>query len=175
VRQVQERRAEHEALTEAPGGPAVARGRTLVLAAVAAVVVALDQLTKWWAVEALDDRTIDLVWTLRLNLTLNEGAAFGLGGSGLGPVIGVLAVVVVAALVRAGRVEASPVVHVALGMVAGGAVGNLLDRAFRTDPGDGFMGGAVVDFIDLQWWPIFNVADVALVCGVILLFVKAPR
>jgi signal peptidase II len=64
-------------------------------------------------------------------------------------------------------------VQVALGLIAGGALGNLADRAFRA--GDGFMGGAVIDFIDVQWWPVWNVADMALVFGVILLFVRAPR
>jgi len=171
VRQLQEPGAEHAALTQPSTGRQ--RGVSPLLAVAAAAVVAVDQLTKWWAVETLDDRSIDLVWTLRLNLTLNDGAAFGLGGSGLGPVIGVLAVVVVVVLVRAGRLEANRTVHVALGLVAGGALGNLVDRAFRA--GDGFMGGAVVDFIDLQWWPIFNVADMALVCGVIVLFLRAPR
>ena len=58
---------------------------------------------------------------------------------------------------------------VAAGLVAGGALGNLGDRAFRGD--DGFLHGAVVDFIDLQWWPIFNVADSAIVVGGILLVV----
>ena len=171
MRQLQEPGTEHAALTEPSTGRR--RGASPLLAVVAAAVVAVDQLTKWWAVETLDERNIDLVWTLRLNLTLNDGAAFGLGGSGLGPVIGVLAVVVVVALVRAGRLEANRTVHIALGLVAGGALGNLVDRAFR--PGDGFMGGAVVDFVDLQWWPIFNVADMALVCGVIVLFLRAPR
>ena len=47
-------------------------------------------------------------------------------------------------------------------------MGNLIDRAFRA--GDGFLGGAVVDFIDLQWWPVFNVADAAIVVGALLLF-----
>jgi len=166
MRQVQERRAEHAALRE------LRRGISPLLAIVAAGVVAVDQLTKWWALNALDDRTIDLVWTLRLNLTLNRGAAFGLGTS-LGPIIGVAGVIIVIALVRAGRMEANLAVHVALGMVAGGALGNLSDRAFRS--GHGFMGGAVVDFVDLQWWPVFNVADAALVCGVILLLLRAPR
>ena len=63
--------------------------------------------------------------------------------------------------------------HAGLGLVAGGALGNLGDRAFRS--GDGFMGGAVVDFVDLQWWPVFNVADMALVCGVVLLLLWTPR
>ena len=143
-----------------------------MLAATAAAVVAVDQLTKWWAVNALDDRTIDLVWTLRLNLTLNQGGSFGLG-SGLGPVIAVVAAAVVVVLVRAGVMAASPAVAVAVGMMVGGAVGNLLDRAFRA--GDGFLGGAVVDFVDLQWWPIFNVADSAIFVGVAVLVLFGPR
>jgi signal peptidase II len=57
---------------------------------------------------------------------------------------------------------------VAIGLVAGGALGNLIDRAFRA--GDGFLGGGVVDFIDLQWWPVFNLADAAIVLGALLLF-----
>jgi signal peptidase II len=166
VRQVQERRVEHSPLT------APRRGVSPLLALIAGAVLAVDQLTKWWAVETLDDRTIDLVWTLRLNLTFNRGAAFGFGTQ-LGPVIGVVAIVVVVLLVRAGRLDATLPVHVALGLVAGGALGNLADRAFRA--GDGFMGGAVIDFVDLQWWPVFNVADMALVAGVVLLFLRAPR
>ena len=50
---------------------------------------------------------------------------------------------------------------VALGLIVGGALGNLVDRAFRGDAG--FLQGAVVDFIDVQWWPVFNVADMAVV------------
>ena len=57
---------------------------------------------------------------------------------------------------------------VALGLVVGGAFGNLIDRASRE--GDGFLGGGVVDFVDLQWWPVFNVADSAIVVGALLLF-----
>ena len=52
---------------------------------------------------------------------------------------------------------------VGIGLVIGGAIGNVLDRLFRA--GDGFLGGAVVDFIDLQWWPVFNVADMAITVG----------
>ena len=55
---------------------------------------------------------------------------------------------------------------VAQGCIFGGATGNVLDRVFR---GDGFMRGAVVDFIDLRWWPVFNVADIGIVCGAIAL------
>jgi signal peptidase II len=85
----------------------------------------------------------------------------------LGPLIGIFAVVVVVLLVRFGRTVVSPVGTVALGLVLGGAVGNLVDRLLRD--GSGFLHGAVVDFIDLHWWPIFNVADSAIVVGGLLL------
>ncbi len=62
---------------------------------------------------------------------------------------------------------------VAAGLIAGGAVGNLLDRAFRGD--QGFLHGGVVDFIDLQWWPVFNVADACVVVGALLLVVASFR
>ena len=113
-------------------------------------VLLLDQLTKWWAVANLDSgRMIDLVWTLRLRTVFNTGAAFS-QGEGLGPIFAVLILAVVALLVR-------------LGAKADDPFGNLADRAFRA--GDGFFGGAVVDFIDFQWWPVFNVADSAIVVG----------
>ena len=74
---------------------------------IAAAVVVLDQLTKWWALERLsDDRIIDVVWTLRFNLVRNPGAAFSTG-RGLGPVLGVLAVVMVVVLMRVGRMASS--------------------------------------------------------------------
>jgi signal peptidase II len=145
-----------------------ARARWPLLLGVAATVLALDQLTKAWAVEALDDgRVIDLVGSLRLRLVVNYGAAFSLS-DGRGPLISLLALAVVGVLLHTGRRTARPAMAVALGMVVGGAFGNLTDRAFRA--GDGLLGGGVVDFVDLQWWPVFNVADAAVVVGAILLF-----
>ncbi len=76
-------------------------------------------------------------------------------------------------LLLSGRSATRPIVAVATGLVVGGAIGNLLDRALRE--GDGFLGGGVVDFIDLQWWPIFNVADSAIVVGAVLLFLSQLR
>ena len=61
---------------------------------------------------------------------------------------------------------------VAVGLVIGGSIGNVLDRLFR---GEGWLRGQVVDFIDLQWWPIFNVADMAIVVGGVLLVVSTLR
>jgi signal peptidase II len=149
-----------------------ARPRWTLLAGIAAGVLTLDQLTKWWAVNALDDRIIDLVGSLRLRLTYNYGAAFSIS-QGRGALISVLAIVVVGVLVFSGRQATRPLPAVALGMVLGGAIGNLTDRAFRE--GDGILGGGVVDFIDLQWWPIFNVADSAVVCGALLLVAASWR
>ncbi len=143
------------------------RARWSLLLGVAAAVLAADQLTKWWAVETLDTRTIDVVWTLRLHLTINYGSAFSLA-RGRGAVISLLALVVVAVLLRSGRYATRPGTAVAIGLVFGGALGNLIDRAFRE--GDGLLGGGVVDFIDLQWWPVFNIADAAIVVGALLLF-----
>ena len=142
------------------------RTTTALLLGVAAAVLALDQLTKWLAVRTLDDRTIDLFWTVRLNLTFNRGGSFGLGQS-FGPFIALGGVVVVLLLMNAGRLAPSRGVTVAIGLLLGGALGNLSDRVFRA--GEGLLGGAVIDFVDFQWWPIFNVADTAIVIGGILL------
>jgi signal peptidase II len=139
---------------------------------VAAVVVAADQLAKTWALRVLADRTIDLVGSLRLRLVFNTGSAFSIG-SGLGPVLVVVGVVIVAVLLRASRDLDSTPALVGLGLVLGGAVGNLLDRIVRG--GDGLFNGAVVDFVDLQWWPVFNVADMAICAGVAVLAVTLGR
>jgi signal peptidase II len=63
----------------------------------------------------------------------------------------------------------SATLAVALGLVLGGAVGNLADRLVRGN------GGAVIDFIDFQWWPVFNLADVAISCGAVLLVLRSLR
>lgn len=135
--------------------------------AVAAVLVVIDQISKHWAVTSLaDGRIIELVGTLQLRLAFNTGMSFGLG-AGWGPLIAPLAaLVVVGLLLMVGRIP-NRLGLLAVGLVMGGAIGNLIDRVFRA--GDGFLGGGVVDFIDLQWWPVFNVADMAIVVGAILL------
>lgn len=134
--------------------------------AVAALVIVLDQLTKHWALGALDGgRTIDLFWTLRFNLAFNTGMAFSRGG-GFGPVIGVVALVVVVVIVLSLGNTSSRLGALAAGLLIGGAVGNIIDRLFRDE---GWFRGAVVDFIDLQWFPIFNVADIGVTVGGVLL------
>lgn len=142
------------------------------MAAVAVAVLVVDQLTKWWALENLADRSIDLVWTLRLNLVFNRGASFSMG-DGFGPLIGIVALGVVGILLWTGRTMSSLWGSIALGLVLGGALGNLTDRALRST--DGFMGGAVIDFIDFRWYPVFNVADAGVVVGALLLLLVSYR
>jgi signal peptidase II len=139
--------------------------------AVATAVVLVDQLTKAWALDALDGgRVIEVVWTLRFNLAFNSGMAFS-QAQGAGPILGVIALgVIVVLLVSVGR-TGSRLSAVATGLVIGGAIGNVADRLFRS--GGGFLRGEVVDFIDLQWWPVFNVADIAITVGGILLIGSA--
>lgn len=148
------------------------RAHRLAIALVALAVIIVDQLTKWWALETLATRTIDVVWTLRFNLAFNTGTAFSLGG-GYGSIIAVLALGVVGYLIWQGRQVASWLGAVSVGLIVGGALGNLIDRVFRGD--GGFLSGAVVDFIDLQWWPIFNIADAAIVVGGLLLVLQTLR
>ena len=142
--------------------PRRAAGRRLLVAGlVAAGVLALDQLTKTWAVHRLAHGPIHLVWKLDLELTYNSGSAFSLA-QGWAPVLAVLAVVVVLLLLRVVPRASSTVLAVALGLVMGGALGNLADRVVRSDH------GAVIDFVALHFWPTFNVADASIVVGGIL-------
>jgi signal peptidase II len=147
--------------------PARARWAPIALA-----VVVADQLTKWWAVERLSGhRTIDVFWTLRFNLTYNTGMSFG-QGRGLGPIIGVVALVVIVALLLGLQRGTSALGTVAVGAIIGGALGNLIDRTFREPY---WFRGGVVDFIDFQWFPIFNVADMGITVGGAALLLSAWR
>lgn len=162
---------EHGART-AIGAPGTVRRQTGVLVATSLVVLVVDQLSKSWAVSALGDRDIDLIGSLRLHLERNSGAAFSLN-RGRGGLVALLAIAVVLVIVWVGRSVQTRPGGLAVGLVLGGALGNLGDRVFRD--GSGFLGGAVVDFIDLQWWPVFNIADIAIVLGGVLLVVVSTR
>ena len=146
--------------------------RWCIVAGVAVAVLAIDQMSKSWALERLSGgEIIDVIWTLRFNLAFNTGMAFS-KGSGSGAIIGVVVIVIVGVLLFVARTMRSRVQLVLVGLIIGGAVGNLLDRLFRAPlagESGGFMRGAVVDFIDVQWWPIWNVADMAVVVGAIAL------
>jgi signal peptidase II len=137
-----------------------------------AFIVAADQATKHWALNRLSNgRTIDLVGSLRFNLAFNKGMAFS-QATGAGPIIGALAFVVIIVIVLWLRRNAQGLAGVAAGLIVGGATGNLIDRLLR---GDAWLRGAVVDFIDLQWWPIFNIADAAISTGAVLMIVASVR
>jgi signal peptidase II len=138
-------------------------------AGLAFLIVLVDQVTKTWAVNALDDgRIIHVIWTLQFALGFNSGMAFS-QGEGLGPVIGVIALIAVVVLLISLRRTGSTMSSIGVALVCGGAAGNVVDRLFR---GDGWLHGAVVDFIDLQWWPVFNIADAAITVGAVLLLVS---
>jgi signal peptidase II len=132
----------------------------VVAGSVEVVVVAVDQVTKSWAVRRLSSGDIHVWWKLDFQLTYNSGASFGLA-RGWAPVIGGVAVTIVVLLLASVRHVRSDALTVALGLVVGGALGNLSDRIFRGHH------GAVVDFIALHFWPTFNVADSCIVVGAI--------
>ncbi len=142
----------------------VLRTRRLALAVGAAVLV-VDQLVKWWVVATLPGEPIVLIdGFLQLRYVANFGAAFSmLDGSGsLIALIAIAAAVFI--FVVAVKVNNTGET-IALGLVLGGALGNLADRIFR---GDGFLDGGVVDFVDFSFFPAFNVADSAITIGAIL-------
>jgi len=153
-----------------PDRPSGAR-RLLVAVAVVAMVVAVDQLTKWWALTRLSTGPIHVIGTLDLELQRNSGSAFSqLRGQGLLLVL-VAAVLVGVLLVMVWRAPTTGRAAT-LGLILGGALGNLSDRLFRDDH------GAVVDFVALHFWPTFNVADAVIVvgCGLLLVsLIRGPR
>lgn len=139
---------------------------------IAAGVVAADQLTKAWASSSLADGPVILVpGVLALQLNTNTGAAFGFFRGG-GSIIGIAAIVAVVAILRLSAESVSTLEVTGLGLVLGGAIGNLADRVVR---GDGLLDGAVVDWIQLPNFPTFNVADAAITIGAGLLIVGALR
>lgn len=144
----------------------------LAAAGIGAGVVLVDQLTKAWARSALDGSAVDVIpGFLRLALAENSGAAFGLFRGG-GEIIAVLAVVAVGVIFFAFRTVDRWWDLLGLGLVLGGAVGNLIDRLTR---GEGLLDGRVTDWIDLWFIPNFNVADAAISIGVALLLLGALR
>jgi signal peptidase II len=157
------------------GGAAApaARRRVGVLAAVAAVAYVLDLATKTWVVEWLEGREpVEVLgeW-LRFEAVRNPGAAFGVGEA-LTVVFTCIAAAVIVVIVRLARKLYSAPWAVALGLLLGGALGNLTDRLFRAP---GVLEGHVVDFIAPKYFAVFNVADSAIVCGGILIVLLSFR
>ena len=162
---------------QAAGGAAVdpgvrRRGRLPLLLAVAGGVLALDLVSKLVAVRELADRDpiVLLGGVLTLRLVRNPGAAFGMA-QGMTVVLTAIAAVVVVVILRMARRLDSARWAVALGLVLGGATGNLVDRLFRA-PAPG--RGHVVDFLELPRWPVFNLADSAIVlAGLLMVYLSA--
>ena len=142
------------------------RSSTLVLAA---LVAALDQATKWFILLGVMNppRVIEVTPFFNLVLAYNTGIAFSMGATGTRTssyLFGALAVAIVIGLLFWLRTQTRTIVHVAGGLVIGGAIGNIIDR---------FIHPGVVDFLDFHWagyhWPAFNLADSAIVVGVAIL------
>ena len=161
---------------EAPGPDASdkeARRSLIPFLVTAAAVVALDQLTKHLVVSRLGrNEVVDVIeGVVTFRLTYNPGGAFGLGQS-IPWFFLVASVAIAVMIVYLARNVDDPRWLIPLGVVLGGGIGNLIDRVVRSP------GGRVVDFIDLQVWPLFNVADSAIVVGVATLFLlsfRAPK
>ncbi|OEU97109.1 signal peptidase II [Streptomyces oceani] len=149
------------------------RRRIPVLVGVALFAFVLDLVTKLIVVSQLEHRdAIEVIGTvLQFKVVRNRGAAFGIGEA-LTVVLTLIAVVVVLVIIRLARKLYSTPWAVALGLLLGGACGNLVDRIFRSP---GVFQGAVVDFIAPQHFAVFNLADSAIVCGGVLIVVLSFR
>lgn len=154
--------------------PATARGpvgrpATRALFVLAILIYVADLVTKVLAVHYIDPADpISIVGdTVTLTLVRNPGAAFSMA-TGMTWLLTLVAIGVVIGVVKIGRTLQSRWWALGLGLVLGGALGNLTDRLFRS-PGP--LQGHVVDFVSIGWWPVFNVADSSIVCGAVLLVV----
>jgi len=143
----------------------------LTLWLTAAIVLVCDRVTKLWAEHTLPNHPRDLIdGIVGLRYTTNSGGAFSLGDRA--PLLFATAAIVVCAAIAITSFRARPTAHaIALGLVLGGAAGNLIDRITR-GPG---LSGKVVDFIDVHVWPVFNVADASIVVGALLLVFLALK
>jgi signal peptidase II len=154
-------------LTDADhGADGKGSSRLPLVLAVAAVVLVLDVVSKVIVVDRLSNRppvhVIDDL--LELTLTRNAGAAFSVG-IGATVVFTVIAAIVVVVIIRTARRLRHVGWGVALGLLLGGALGNLVDRLVRS-PGP--FRGEVVDWIRLPHWPVFNIADASITVGAVL-------
>jgi signal peptidase II len=149
------------------------RRRVTVLIGVAAFAYLLDLLSKIWVVTSLENHAPITVFGhyLRLDAIRNAGAAFGLG-QGMTIIFTVIAVGVIVMIARLSRRLYSVPWAIALGLLLGGAFGNLTDRVFRA-PG-GFQG-RVVDFVAPAHFAVFNLADSAITCGGVLIVLLSFR
>ena len=154
-------------------GPAPRRRRIAILLTVAAIVYALDVVTKLLVVAKLTPgQPVHVIGTfLQLDYTRNSGAAFSIGW-GYTAIFSLIAIGVVLVIIRLARRLYSAPWAFALGLLLGGAIGNLTDRIVRA-PGP--FRGWVVDFIQFPHFAIFNLADSAITCGGVLMVLLAFR
>lgn len=139
----------------------VGRRRLFVASGVGAVIIAGDQITKSLAIARLHGPE-HVIGPFGLNLQFNSGVAFSLFTGASGVIVAAVVAVVALLVVVTWQSQSVPM-SVGLGMVLGGALGNLSDRVFRGHH------GAVVDFITLTHWPTFNVADASISLGAVLI------
>ncbi|MGH3301519.1 MAG: signal peptidase II [Streptosporangiaceae bacterium] len=167
--------ASQQGRADVPSGLAVGRPRRRVgiLIGVAVLVLALDIVTKVIVVATLSNRApIRLLGGfLKLRVDRNPGAAFSFGPS-LTILFSLIAITVIVVILRSSRRIRSLGWAIAFGLLLGGATGNLADR-FSRWPGP--FRGWVVDWIQLPHWPVFNLADSAIVCGGVLLVLLSAR
>lgn len=134
----------------------------------AGVVTCFDQLSKTVAQNSLRGHVVPILGPLRFELTYNSGVAFSIGSSFPG-VISVIVSLAVVALLWASYRTSDPTIRVGLGLIAGGAFGNLVDRLLRSN------GGAVIDFVRSGFWPTFNLADASIVLGAVIVLIASTR
>jgi signal peptidase II len=158
------------------GPPAAPTRSTRVLATygTAAAVLVLDQLIKYLVVANLAGRPpLDVIGSfVQLRYTTNSGGAFSLL-TGAPLFFGVMAIVIIGGIVYASRRTQPLSMLVVLGLILGGALGNLTDRLFRGN--EGLLRGEVVDFVKVGIWPVFNLADSCIVVGGVLLAILLGR
>jgi len=140
----------------------------------AAAVLVLDQLIKHLVVANLAGRPpLDVIGSfVQLRYTTNSGGAFSLL-TGAPLFFGVTAIVIIGGIVYAWRRTQPLSMLVVLGLILGGALGNLTDRLFRGN--EGLLRGEVVDFVKVGIWPVFNLADSCIVVGGVLLAILLGR
>ncbi|GHB31119.1 lipoprotein signal peptidase [Streptomyces viridiviolaceus] len=166
-------RAEGPEQAQSPAERPRGRRRVAVLFAVAAVAYVLDLVSKMIVVAKLEHHEpIEIIgdW-LRFEAIRNAGAAFGFGEA-FTVIFTVIAAAVIVVIARLARKLYSLPWAIALGLLLGGALGNLTDRIFRSP---GVFEGAVVDFIAPKHFAVFNLADSAIVCGGILIVLLSFR
>ena len=152
--------------------PQFKSGKTRTIWLTAVTIWLFDFATKTWALSNFSSDPQPVIGTLlQFTLLKNSGAAFSFA-SGFTLIFSLLAIAVVATIIRfAGRITSRGWLTCA-GLLLGGVLGNLTDRAFR-EPG--FFLGHVIDWIQIPNWPIFNIADIAISTAALLAFIQTMR